>query len=197
MLRSVTNPKVDWFFEKDTAWKQEYAALRDIVLECGLTEELKWGVPCYTLNDHNVVLIHGFKQYCALLFHKGALLKDDHKLLIQQTDNVQGARQIRFTGLQEIVNQRDLIKTYIFEAAEVEKAGLKVDYKPTEAFEMPEEFKTALDTDPGLRSAFERLTPGRQRGYLLYFASAKQAKTRQARVEKCRESIMQGKGLDD
>jgi uncharacterized protein YdeI (YjbR/CyaY-like superfamily) len=191
------NPKVDWFFDKPTKWQKEYAALRTIVLECGLTEELKWGVPCYTYRDGNVVLIHGFNDYCAFLFHKGALLKDDEKLLLQQTENVQAARQIRFKNLSEITERRQSLKAYIFEATEVEKAGLKVAMKTTKEYNVPEEFQTVLDKAPDLRAAFENLTPGRQRGYLLYFSSAKQSKTRQARVDNSIGKILQGKGIDD
>jgi uncharacterized protein YdeI (YjbR/CyaY-like superfamily) len=191
------NPKVDWFFDKPTKWQKEYAALRTIVLECGLTEELKWGVPCYTYRDGNVVLIHGFNEYCAFLFHKGALLKDDEKLLLQQTENVQAARQIRFKNLSEITERRQSLKAYIFEATEVEKAGLKVAMKTTKEYNVPEEFQTVLDKAPDLRAAFENLTPGRQRGYLLYFSSAKQSKTRQARVDNSIGKILQGKGIDD
>jgi uncharacterized protein YdeI (YjbR/CyaY-like superfamily) len=191
------NPKVDWFFNKPTNWQNEYATLRTIVLECGLTEELKWGVPCYTFQNSNVVLIHGFKEYCALLFHKGALLKDDNQLLIQQTEHVQAARQIRFKNLAEIVEKKSILKAYIFEAIEVEKAGLKVELKSTEEFSIPEEFQSVLDDMPELKTAFDRLTPGRQRGYLLYFSAAKQSKTRQARIEKYLGKILQGKGVDD
>ena len=191
------NPKVNWFFDKDTPWKESYEALRIIVLDCGLTEELKWGCPCYTINQKNVVLIHGFKDYCALLFHKGALLKDRQGILIQQTENVQSARQIRFKGLHEIVRLERLLKTYIHEAAEVEKAGLKVALKKTSGFEMPEEFALKLKALPALKKAFHALTPGRQRGYLLHFSSAKQSKTRAARIEKNVDRIMAGKGLED
>ena len=191
------NPKVDFFFEKDTQWQAAYKKLRTIVLDCGLTEELKWGVPCYTYNGSNVVLIHGFKEYCALLFHKGVLLNDGHAILIQQTENVQSARQIRFTSLQEIVDLERIIKTYIFEAVEVEKAGLKVELKKTKEYEVPEEFQQKLNEDPELKTAFEALTPGRQRGYLLYFSQAKQSKTRVARVEKYIPKIMEGLGLND
>ena len=191
------NPKVEWFFSKATKWKKEYEQLRTIVLGCGLTEELKWGCPCYTFGKSNIVLIHGFKEYCALLFFKGALLRDIRNILIQQTERVQVARQIRFTDLKEIVDQEDILKAYIFEAIEAEKAGLKVPLKKTKEFPMPEEFQKKLKTVPALKSAFESLTPGRQRGYLLYFSSAKQAKTREARVEKYMPQILQGKGLED
>jgi uncharacterized protein YdeI (YjbR/CyaY-like superfamily) len=191
------NPKVDWFFSKDTHWQKEYAALRAIILDCGLMEELKWGVPCYTYQKSNVVLIHGFKEYCALLFHKGALLKDEHKILIQQTENVQSARQIRFKNLTEIIEKKTILKAYVFEAIEVEKAGLKVDLKKTTEFNIPEEFLKKLKEDKELKTAFENLTPGRQRGYILYFSQAKQSKTREARIEKYATKILEGKGLED
>ena len=191
------NPKVDFFFNKTSKWHEAYNKLRTIVLDCGLTEELKWGCPCYTLKDTNVVLIHGFKEYCALLFMKGALLNDASGILIQQTENVQSARQIRFTSLNEILELEGTIKTYIFEAIEVEKAGLKVEFKETAAFYVPEEFQSKLNDDPALKTAFEALTPGRQKGYLLHFSAPKQAKTREARVEKSIPQILNGKGLDD
>ncbi len=191
------NPKVDWYFNKATKWQEEQIELRTIVLDCGLSEELKWGHPCYTLKGTNVVLIHAFKDYCALLFMKGALLKDDHRILVQQTKNVQAARQIRFTGLREVMKQERTIKAYVLEAIEVEKAGLKVELKKTTEFEMPEEFERALKKNAPLKKAFYALTPGRQRGYLLHFSSAKQSKTREDRVEKCAERILAGKGLDD
>ena len=192
-----TNPKVDWFFEKDTQWQQEYSLLRSIVLDCGVTETLKWGVPCYTFQNKNVVLIHGFKEYCALLFPKGALLNDAEGLLIQQTKNVQAARQIRFTSAPQIKAHASALRTYIYEAIAVEEAGLKVPLKKTVAFSMPEEFKVQLDSNPALKKAFNALTPGRQRGYLLYFSAAKQAKTRVSRIGKYIPYIMQGKGLND
>ena len=191
------NPKVDWYFSKAGKWQEATEKLRAIALDSQLTEELKWGCPCYTLKKSNVVLIHVFKDYCALLFMKGALLKDDHGMLIQQTKNVQAARQLRFTSLKEIVKQERTIKAYIHEAIEVEKAGLKVLLKPTAAFNMPEEFEGELKKMPALKKAFAALTPGRQRGYLLHFSSAKQTKTREARIEKCVERILEGKGLDD
>ena len=171
--------------------------LRMIVLGCGLTEELKWGCPCYIFEESNIVLIHGFKEYCALLFMKGALLKDAKGILIQQTENVQSARQIRFTNVDEIVQMESTLKAYIKEAIKVEKAGLKVPLKKTSEFTMPEEFKNVLDATPRLKKAFYALTPGRQRGYLLYFSSAKQSKTREARVEKFAQKILDGKGLED
>lgn len=191
------NSKVDFFFNKASAWQAEYEKLRTIALDCGITEELKWGVPCYTVNNSNVVLIHGFKDYCALLFHKGVLLKDSHNILIQQTENVQSARQMRFTSLAQIEELESIIKSYIFEAVEVEKAGIKVPMKKTKEFEVAEEFQKKLDEMPELKLAFEALTPGRQRGYLLHFAQPKQSKTREARVEKSIEAILNGKGLDD
>lgn len=191
------NPKVDWFFDKDTPWKKEYAELRALCLQSGLAEELKWGHPCYTLSGKNVVLIHGFKEYCALLFHKGALLKDSKGLLIQQTPNVQSARQLRFTGLKQIIQQARIIRDYIAEAAEVERSGRKVALKKTAEFTMPEEFVQRLKKAPALKKAFAALTPGRQRGYLLHFSSAKQAKTRETRIEQNVERILKGKGLED
>jgi uncharacterized protein YdeI (YjbR/CyaY-like superfamily) len=191
------NPKVDWFFTKAKKWQEEFDRLRMIVLDCGLTEELKWGCPCYTFEEKNVVLIHGFKEYCALLFMKGALLKDPKRILIQQTENVQGARQIRFTDIEQIVKQESTLKAYIKEAIKVEKAGLKVPLKKTSEFNMPKEFKNVLDETPTLKKAFYGLTPGRQRGYLLYFSSAKQLKTRESRIEKYIPKILKGQGLDD
>lgn len=191
------NQKVDWFFNKATKWQMEYKKLRTVILDCGLLEELKWGVPCYTFQKHNIVLIHGFKEYCALLFHKGVLLKDTDNILIQQTENVQSARQLRFTNLQEIIDLEKVIKAYVFEAIEVEKAGLEVKMKKTSEFKMSDEFKKALDDNTDLKSAFYNLTPGRQRGYLLYFSQAKQAKTRISRIEKCTEKILNGIGLND
>jgi len=191
------NPKVNWFFEKDIKWREEYAKLRTIVLDCGLTEELKWGVPCYTFQSSNIVLIHGFKEYCALLFHKGVLLNDTNGILIQQTENVQSARQIRFRTSQEIIDLESVVKTYIYEAIEVEKAGLKVNFKSPTEFSMPLEFKTKLDELPALKLAFEALTPGRQRAYLLHFSQAKQSTTRESRIEKCIPKILQGIGLTD
>ena len=191
------NPKVDWFFDRATTWQKEYEILRMIVLDCGLTEELKWGCPCYTFQKRNIVLIHGFKEYCAFLFFKGALLKDDKGVLIQQTENVQAARQIRFTNVREIVEMKATLRAYVYEAIEVEKAGLKVKLKKTKEFEMPEEFKKKLDESPALKTAFRTLTPGRQRAYLLHFSAPKQAKTREARVAKCARQILKGKGLND
>mgnify|MGYP000892078696 CR=1 FL=1 len=191
------NPKVDFYFHKANKWQEELEQLRMIVLDCGLTEELKWGVPCYTFEERNIVLIHAFKDYCALLFFKGALLNDAQGILVQQTENVQAARQIRFTGVQQIRDMESVLKTYIFEAIEVEKAGLEVPLKKTSEFSMPEEFRQKLDELPALKTAFEALTPGRQRAYLLHFSAPKQAKTREARIEKSMEQIMEGKGLND
>ena len=191
------NPKVDWFFDKATAWQEEYGLLRDIVLDCGLDEELKWGCPCYSHQKKNVVLIHGFKEYCALLFMKGALLKDPKGILIQQTENVQSARQIRFTNAKEITKLKTALKAYIHEAIEVEKAGLEVKLKTTSEYAVPEEFKKALDENAALKKAFKALTPGRQRGYLYHFSQPKQSKTREARVEKYTQQILDGKGMED
>jgi uncharacterized protein YdeI (YjbR/CyaY-like superfamily) len=191
------NPKVDWFFNKAKKWQQEFEALRMIMLDCGLVEDLKWGVPCYTYEKHNIVLIHGFKDYCAVLFMKGALLKDAKGILVQQTDNVQAARQIRFTNVQEIVKMKRVLKAYIYEAIKAEEAGLKVNFKKTSEYSVPEEFQNKLEKNPALRKAFYGLTPGRQRGYILHFSSAKQSKTRESRVEKYVPQILEGKGIDD
>jgi len=191
------NPKVDFFFSKAKKWQEEFEKLRMIILDCHLTEELKWGVPCYTLKKKNIVLIHGFKEYCALLFFKGALLKDAKHILIQQTENVQAARQIRFTNVREIVKMVPILKAYIHEAIEVEKAGLKVNYKRTSEFIIPVEFQNKLDEIPALKTAFDALTPGRQRAYIFYFFQPKQSKTRDSRVEKCMQQILNGKGLND
>ena len=191
------NPKVDFYFNKAKKWQEELERLRTIVLDCGLTEELKWGVPCYTFQKSNIVLIHVFKEYCALLFFKGALLNDANGMLIQQTKNVQAARQIRFTSVREIVKMKPILKAYVYEAIEVEKAGLKVKFKKTTEFKSPEEFQNKLDEIPALKTAFDALTPGRQRAYILYFSAAKQAKTRESRVEKCMQQILNGKGLND
>jgi len=191
------NPKADFYFSKAKKWQKELEQLRMIVLDCGLTEELKWGAPCYTFQKSNIVLIHVFKEYCALLFFKGALLNDTNGILIQQTKNVQAARQIRFTTVGEIVKMKTILKAYIFEAIEVEKAGVKVKLKKTAAFTMAEEFKNKLDKKPALKTAFDALTPGRQRAYLLYFSAPKQSKTRESRVEKSMKQILKGKGLND
>ncbi|MCA9996390.1 MAG: YdeI family protein [Anaerolineales bacterium] len=191
------NPAVDFFFSKAQKWQEGFAELRRIVLDCDLTEDLKWGVPCYTFETSNIVLIHGFKEYCALLFVKGVLLKDAMGILVQQTENVQAARQIRFTDVAEIVEMEDIIKAYIREAIEAEKAGLQVAYKETAEFTMPEALQQQFDENPAFKTAFESLTPGRQRAYLLYFSAPKQAKTRVARVEKYKPQILAGKGLND
>lgn len=191
------NPKVDVFLSKAKKWQEEFEKLRMILLDCQLTEELKWGVPCYTYQNNNIVLIHGFKEYCALLFFKGALLKDANGILIQQTKNVQAARQIRFSNVQEINKMKPILKAYIFEAIEVEKAGLKVDLKKTTEYSIPEEFQRRLDKMPALKTAFDALTPGRQRAYILYFSTPKQSKTRESRIEKCTRQILNGKGLND
>ena len=191
------NPKVDWFFSKGKQWREEFEKLRMICLDCGLTEELKWGCPCYTFEKRNIVLMHGFKEYCALLFFKGALLKDREDILIQQTENVQAARQIRFTNVRQIVKMKPILKAYIYEAIEVERAGLKVPLKKTREFDVPEEFQNKLNKSPALRKAFNALTPGRQRGYLLFFSTPKQSKTRESRIEKYIPNILVGKGLND
>jgi uncharacterized protein YdeI (YjbR/CyaY-like superfamily) len=191
------NPKVNFYFIKEKKWQKELEKLRTIILDCQLTEELKWGVPCYTFQKSNIVLIHVFKEYCAILFVKGALLKDPNGILITQTENVQAARQVRFTNVQEIVEMETILKAYINEAIEVEKAGLKVNYKKATEFSIPDEFQNKLDEFPALDTAFYALTPGRQRAYLLYFAAPKQSKTRESRVEKCMEQILVGKGLND
>lgn len=192
-----TSPKVDGFLRKAKQWKEEFEQLRNIVLDCELTEEIKWMHPCYTFEGKNIVLIHGFKEYCALLFHKGALLKDTHGILIQQTENVQAARQIRFTDVQQIIDMKATLKDYILEAIEVEKAGLDIEYKKSTEFTVAEEFQDQLDANPALKTAFEALTPGRQRAYLLHFSAPKQSKTRASRVEKYIPSILEGKGLND
>jgi len=191
------NPKVDFYFNKAKNWQEEIKKLRMIVLDCGLTEELKWGCPCYTFQKTNIVLIHVFKEYCAFLFFKGALLKDTEDILIQQTKNVQAARQVRFTNVQEIVKMKTILKTYIYEAVEVEKAGLKFNLKETTEFTIPEEFQKKLNKTPALKIAFKALTPGRQRGYILHFSQPKQSKTREARIEKYMQQILRGKGLND
>ena len=191
------NPKVDFFFDKAEKWQKEYEKLRTICFECGLIEELKWGCPCYTFENKNIVLIHGFKEYCALLFFKGALLNDANGILIQQTGNVQSARQIRFINVSEIVEMERIIKAYIYEAIEVEKAGLKVKLKKTSDFKIPEEFKKKLDKNQALKKAFNALTPGRQRAYIFYFSQPKQSKTRESRIEKYTRQILDGKGLND
>jgi uncharacterized protein YdeI (YjbR/CyaY-like superfamily) len=191
------NPKVDVFLSKAEKWQEEFEKLRMITLDCQLTEELKWGKPCYTFQNSNIVLIHGFKEYCALLFVKGALLNDAKGILVTQTENTQAARQIRITNVREIVEMEPILKAYINEAIEVEKAGLKVNYKKTSEFVIPEEFQSKLDTNPALKTAFNALTPGRQRAYISYFSQPKQSKTRESRVEKWMQQILNGKGLND
>jgi len=191
------NPKVDAFLRKAKKWQQEFKKLRTVILDCQLTEELKWGTPCYTFQNRNIVLIHGFKEYCALLFFKGALLRDARRILIQQTENVQAARQIRFTNVREIAEMEPVLKAYIHEAMDVEKAGLKVNLKKTSEFKIPEEFQNKLDEIPALKTAFDALTPGRQRAYILHFSQPKQSKTRESRIEKCMQQILDGKGIND
>ena len=194
---NTKNPKVDAFINRETKWQAEFRKLREIILGCELTEELKWGVPCYTIEKKNIVLMHGFKDYCAILFPKGALLKDHDHILIIQTENVQAARQVRFTNAQQIELLEPILKAYVQEAIEVEKSGLKVEFKKTEEFNMPEEFQEYLDEMPDFKSAFEALTPGRQRAYLLYFSAPKQSKTKVSRIEKSLKPIFNGKGLND
>jgi uncharacterized protein YdeI (YjbR/CyaY-like superfamily) len=193
----IMNPTTDWFFKKKTKWQDAYSELRILILDCGLSEELKWGCPCYTIGKSNIVLIHGFKDYCALLFMQGALLKDTKKILVQQTENVQAARQIRFKSVEEILKIKSTIKAYVKEAIAIEKAGLKVALKKTIEYKIPEEFQIVLNDMPELKKAFRALTPGRQRGYLLYFSAPKQAKTRETRIEKYLQQILDGKGLND
>ncbi|MBB6022098.1 uncharacterized protein YdeI (YjbR/CyaY-like superfamily) [Paenibacillus sp. JGP012] len=197
MTTQNTNPKVDAYLSKIKTWKEESVKLREILLDCDLTEDYKWMHPCYTLNGKNVVLIHGFKEYCAIMFLKGSLLKDPHGILIQQTNNVQGGRQIRFTDLEQIIEQEDILKAYIREAIEVEQAGLKVEKKEVEQFAVPEELQQQFDANPAFQAAFEALTPGRQRAYLYHFSQPKQSKTKTSRIEKCMQPIMEGKGLND
>ena len=191
------NPKVDAYLRKAKKWQEEMEKLRKIILDCGLTEELKWGKPCYTFEKSNIVIIQGFKEYLALMFFKGALLKDANGILIKPGENTQAGRQIRFTNSQEIVEMEPILKAYIHEAIEVEKAGLKVNFKPTTEFKIPEEFQDKLDEMPALKTAFDALTPGRQRAYILYFSQPKQSKTRKSRVEKYMQQILNGKGLND
>jgi uncharacterized protein YdeI (YjbR/CyaY-like superfamily) len=192
-----TNPKVDEFLSNESKWREEFKGLRKIVLECGLEEDLKWGVPCYTLNNKNIVLIHGFKEYCAILFIKGALLHDTNGVLVQQTQNVQAGRQIRFKNAQEVAKMESIIKAYILEAIEIEKSGLEINFKKSIDNNMPEELSRKMDENPDLKTAFEALTPGRQRAYILYFSEPKQEKTRESRIEKYIQHILSGKGLND
>lgn len=191
------NPEVTARIKESQRWRPEFERLRAIILSCGLTEELKWEQPCYTLEGANIVLIHGFNEYCALLFFKGALMKDSENILIQQTENVQAGRQIRFTTMQEIEQQEPIIKQYIREAIAVEKSGAKIRHRTTEEYDVPDELQDAFNSNPAFRNAFEALTPGRQRGYLLYFAGAKQSKTREERIQKWMEAIFDGIGLQD
>lgn len=195
--RNEMNPKVDWFFQKTTRWRGEFAQLRKIVLGSGLSEDLKWGQPCYSYQGNNVVLMHGFNDYCALLFMKGALLKDEVGVLVRQTENVRSARQLRFSNLQEVVGAENMIVSYINDAIEIEKSGQKVQRKSTAEFKVPEELQNRFNGDPAFKAAFDALTPGRQRGYLLHFSGAKQSKTREARIDKALDRIFEGKGLDD
>ncbi|MBB4803798.1 uncharacterized protein YdeI (YjbR/CyaY-like superfamily) [Flavobacterium nitrogenifigens] len=197
MTEYSANPKVDFYFEKAEKWKEELELLRSIALDCHLVEELKWGSPCYTFEKANIVLIHAFKEYCGFLFFKGALMKDEDNILIQQTENVQAARQFRFSNVDDILNVKDSLKKYIYEAAEIEKAGLKVELKKVSEFEIAEEFQIRLNENLDLKKAFYDLTPGRQRAYLLHFSQPKQSKTREARVEKNIPRILIGKGLND
>ena len=197
MMKSTTNPKVDFYFNKAQKWQKEIEQLRILTLDCMLTEELKWGVPCYTFQKHNIVLIHVFKEYCALLFFKGALLNNTSGILVQQTENVQASRQIRFTSVQKILEMESTLKAHIYEAIEIEKAGLKVELRKTTEFSIPEEFQLKLNETPALEMAFYSLTPGRQRAYLLHFSAPKQAKTRASRVEKYIPQILDGQGLTD
>ena len=197
MTNNQTNPEVDWYFDKAGQWQAATEQLRTIVLDCGLMEELKWGCPCYTFKGSNVVLIHVFKEYCALLLFKGALMADPAGILIQQTENVQSARQIRFTQVKDIVKLAPTLKEYIYQAVAVEEAGLKVVLKKTTDYAVPEEFQQHLDKNKTLKKAFEALSPGRQRAYLFHFGQAKQSKTRVARVEKFIPKILDGKGLED
>src|SRR5436190_17908049 len=197
LMTKSLNPTVDAFLAKEKKWQNEFKKLRSIILKCPLTEELKWGKPCYTFQGSNVLIMHGFKDYCAVLFCKGALLKDANRVLVQQTENVQAARQIRFTNVRQIDERASILRDYVREGIEVEKSGLEVNYKKTSEFRVPEEFQSKLNESPRLKAAFDALTPGRQRGYLLYFSAPKQSKTREARVEKCVRQILQGKGLND
>ncbi|MFC4306750.1 YdeI/OmpD-associated family protein [Cohnella boryungensis] len=197
MGKGERNSKIDPFFRKAKNWKEEFEKLREIVLDCELTEDFKWMHPCYTFQGKNIVLIHGFKEYCALLFHKGALLKDPHGILIRQTENVQAARQIRFSNAQQIEDMQLILKTYIDEAIEVEKAGLRVEYSQNTEAAIPEELDNKFVEIPELKEAFDALTPGRQRAYLLYFNAAKQSKTRESRIEKYLPHILDGKGMND
>ncbi|WP_181350794.1 YdeI family protein [Thalassobacillus sp. CUG 92003] len=195
MANSRMDPKIDTYLSEPKKWQEEFKKLRTIILDCQLNEEMKWGWPCYTHEGKNIVLIHGFKEYCALLFFKGALLKDKHDMLIQQTENVQAGRQIRFTNVQEIAEKEAILKDYVYEAVEVEKAGLEVNVK--KEMDIPEELQNKFAENPALKTAFEALTPGRQRAYILYINKAKKSETRVSRVEKYEQHILEGKGLND
>ncbi|MCM3626992.1 YdeI family protein [Paenibacillus glycanilyticus] len=197
MTNRTLNRKVDGFLNKAKKWKEEYIKLREIVLACDLTEDFKWMHPCYTFEDKNILIIHGFKDYCAILFQKGALLKDPNGILIQQTENVQAARQIRFTNVEQIIEMEDILKAYIREAVEVERSGQEIVYKKNDEYIVVEELQAKFDDNPAFKIAFEALTPGRQRAYLLHFSAAKQSKTREARIEKYYQAILDGKGLND
>lgn len=191
------NEDTNWFFDKQSKWQEAYSELRELVLECELKEELKWGSPCYTNEEKNIVLIHGFKDYCALLFFQGALLKDTKNILVQQTENVQSARQLRFKSADEIIKNKAFVKSYVKEAITISRSGLKVELKNTHEYKIPEEFQIVLDDMPELKKAFQALTPGRQRGYLLYFSAPRQSKTRESRIEKYLQQILEGKGIKD
>ncbi|MEB4782768.1 YdeI/OmpD-associated family protein [Paenibacillus polymyxa] len=195
--REEMNPKVDVYLGKVNKWKAEMEKLRAIMLDCQLTEELKWGKPCYMFQNSNIAIIQGFKEHCALMFFKGALLKDPNGILIKPGEDTQAGRQIRFTNVEEIVEMETILKAYIIEAVEVEKAGLKVDFKKNTELIFPEEFQAKLDENPALKTAFAALTPGRQRAYIMHFAAPKQSKTRESRIEKCMQDILNGKGLND
>jgi uncharacterized protein YdeI (YjbR/CyaY-like superfamily) len=197
MDNTAMNAKVDEFLGESKKWAEEFRKLRMILLDCGLAEGFKWGKPCYTFEENNIVLIHGFKEYCAILFFKGALLKDPNGILVQQTENVQAGRQIRFTNVQEIVDKENFIKAYVHEAIEVERAGLEVEFKKNTEYTIPEELQIKLDENPAFKASFESLTPGRQRAYILYFSEPKQSKTRESRVQKCIQLILEGKGLNE
>ncbi len=194
---NTMNPKVDGFFKKAKKLREDFEKLRMIILDCGLTEELKWGKPCYTFQTSNIVILQGFKESCAVLFAKGALLNDRNRILEKPGENTQAARRIPFTNIREIVKMEPILKAYINEAIELEKAGLKVEYKEISEFTIPEEFHNRLDNNPALKTAFDALTPGRKRGYILHFSAPKQSKTRESRVEKCMQQILSGKGLND
>ena len=194
---NIMNTKVDVYLSKAKKWQEELTKLRMIILDCQLTEELKWGKPCYTFQKSNIVLIIPLKEYCALMFCKGALLNDANGILIKPGENTQAGRWIKFTSVREIVEMETILKAYIYEAIEAEKAGLKVNFKKNTGLIFPEEFHNKLDENPALKTAFDALTPGRQRAYNLYLSAPKQSKTRESRVEKCMQQILNGKGLND